>query len=74
MYFHVSFRDMVWNIAYSVTDKNGRKLDAEADISPTESELKAELRASNLANLIYTGTATESSMYLQSPCQKLNFI
>ena len=65
---------MVWNSAYSVTDKNGRKLDAEADVSPTESELEAELRAKNLANLIYTGNALESSMCCHISLSELNFI
>ena len=56
---------MVWNVAFSVTDKDGRKLDAEAEVSPTESELEAKLRTNNLANLIYTGKCLKITF----PCQ-----
>ena len=54
----------MWNVAFSVTDKNGKKLDAEVDVSPTEAELEAKLRAKNLDNLIYTGDVLESSILL----------
>ena len=56
---------MVWNVAFSVTDKDGRKLDAEAEVSPTESELEAKLGTNNLANLIYTGKCLKITF----PCQ-----
>ena len=46
---------MVWNVAYQVTGKDGKKLDAEVETAPTKSEIESELTAANLGNLVYQG-------------------
>ena len=46
---------MVWNVAYQVTRADGKKLDAEVETAPTESEIETELTAANLGDLVYQG-------------------
>ena len=55
---------MVWNVAFSVTDKDGKKLDAEAEVSPTESELENKLRENNLADLVYIGKCLKITFHV----------
>ena len=43
--------EMVWKVAYEVTRKDGKKLDAEVEVAPTEAEIEAQLPA----DLVYTG-------------------